>query len=86
MQNSIPLILLFLADAVILGFKIFWICFLCSFISSIISFTIRFLYDSIAAYFNSKDIGEVLILKGADINAIDIIYLNIIILFIINII
>ena len=30
---------------------------------------------------NSKEIGEVLISKGADINAIDIIYLNIKILF-----
>ena len=27
---------------------------------------------------NSKEIGEILISKGADINAIDIIYLNII--------
>ena len=39
-----------------------------------------------AAKQNSKEIGEVLISKGADINAIDIIYLNIIILFLINII
>ena len=35
---------------------------------------------------NSKEIGEVLLSKGADINAIDIIYLNILILFLINII
>ena len=33
----------------------------------------------IAAYNNSKEIGELLISKGADINAKDIIYLNIII-------
>ena len=33
---------------------------------------------------NSKEIGEVLISKGADINAKDIIYLNMIILFLIN--
>ena len=30
---------------------------------------------------NSKEIGELLISKGADINAIDILYLNIIIWF-----
>ena len=35
---------------------------------------------------NSKDIGEVLISKGADINVKDFIYLNIRILFLINII
>ena len=35
---------------------------------------------------NSKEIGELLISKGADINAIDIIYLNLIILFLIKII
>ena len=35
---------------------------------------------------NSPWIGELLISKGADINAKDIIYLNIIILFLINII
>ena len=35
---------------------------------------------------NFKKIGEILISKGADINAIDIIYLNIIILFLIKII
>ena len=35
---------------------------------------------------NSKEIGEILISKGADINAKDIIYLNIIILFFIKII
>ena len=40
----------------------------------------------IAAAFNSKEIGELLISKRADINAIDIIYLNIIILFLIKII
>ena len=34
----------------------------------------------IAAENNSKEIGEILISKGADINAKDIIYLNIIIL------
>ena len=34
-----------------------------------------------AAENNSKEIGELLISKGADIHAIDIIYLNIIILF-----
>ena len=39
-----------------------------------------------AAKRNSKEIGELLILKGADIHATDIIYLNIIILFLINII
>ena len=39
-----------------------------------------------AAEYNSKEIGELLISKGADINAIDIIYLYIIILFLINII
>ena len=33
----------------------------------------------------SKEIGEILISKGADINAIDIIYLNILIVFLINI-
>ena len=35
----------------------------------------------IAAEKNSKEIGETLISNGADINAKDIIYLNIIILF-----
>ena len=40
----------------------------------------------IAAINNSKEIGEVLISKGADINAKDIIYLNMIILFLIKII
>ena len=35
---------------------------------------------------NSKEIGEILISKGAHINAKDIIYLNIIILFLIKII
>ena len=35
---------------------------------------------------NSKEIGEILISNGADINEIDIIYLNIIILFLINLI
>ena len=40
----------------------------------------------IAAENNSKEMGELLISKGADINAIDIIYLNIIILFLIKII
>ena len=39
-----------------------------------------------AAYGNSLWIGELLILKGADINAKDIIYLNILILFLINLI
>ena len=39
-----------------------------------------------AAANNSKEIGELLISKGADINAKDIIYLNILILFLINII
>ena len=39
-----------------------------------------------AAEYNSKEIGELLISKGAHINAIDIIYLSIIILFLINII
>ena len=39
-----------------------------------------------AAWLNSKEIGELLISKGADINAKDIIYLNIIILFLINLI
>ena len=38
----------------------------------------------IAAENNSKEIGELLISKGADINAEDIIYLNIGILFLIN--
>ena len=37
-----------------------------------------------AAVFNSKEMLELLISKGADINAIDIIYLNMIILFLIN--
>ena len=37
-----------------------------------------------AAEKNSKEIGQLLISKGADINAIDIIYLNILILFLIN--
>ena len=35
---------------------------------------------------NSKEIGEILISKGADINAKDLIYLNIKVLFLINII
>ena len=35
---------------------------------------------------NAKEIGELLISKGADINAKDIIYLNIIILFLIKLI
>ena len=39
-----------------------------------------------AAWQNSKDIGEILISKGADINVKDIIYQNIIMLFLINII
>ena len=39
-----------------------------------------------AAGKNSKEIGELLISKGADINAKDIIYLNIIIFFLSNII
>ena len=39
-----------------------------------------------AAEKNSKEIGEILISKGADINAKDIIYLNILILFLIKII
>ena len=39
-----------------------------------------------AAKKNLKEIGEILISKGADINAIDIIYLNMIILFLIIII
>ena len=39
-----------------------------------------------AAMNDSKEIGELLISKGADINAIDVIYLNIIILFLIKII
>ena len=39
-----------------------------------------------AARHNSKEIGELLISKGADINAKDINYQNIIILFLINII
>ena len=38
-----------------------------------------------AAKGNSKEIGELLISKGADINAIDIIYLIILILFLIKI-
>ena len=38
----------------------------------------------IAAEKNSKEIGEILISKGADINAKAIIYLNINILFLIN--
>ena len=40
----------------------------------------------IAAYYNSKEIGELLISKGANINAKNMIYLNIIILFLINLI
>ena len=39
-----------------------------------------------AAKNNSKEIGKLLISKGANINAIDIIYLNIRILFLIKII
>ena len=39
-----------------------------------------------AAENNSKEIGEILISKGVDINAKDIIYLTIIILFLIKII
>ena len=35
---------------------------------------------------NSKEIGEILISKGADINAKDIIYLKVLILFLIKII
>ena len=38
----------------------------------------------IALQKNSKEIGELLISKGADINLKDIIYLNIIILFLIK--
>ena len=38
----------------------------------------------IALVNNFKEIGEILILKGADINAKDIIYLNIKILFLIK--
>ena len=37
-----------------------------------------------AAIYNSKEIGEILISKGADINAKDINYQNIRILFLIN--
>ena len=37
-----------------------------------------------AAYYDLKEIGEILISKGADINATDIIYLNLIILFLMN--
>ena len=40
----------------------------------------------VAAENNLKEIGELLISKGANINAESIIYLNIIILFLINII
>ena len=39
-----------------------------------------------AAKFNSKEIGKLLISKGADVDPIDIIYLNIIILFLIKLI
>ena len=39
-----------------------------------------------AAWTNSKEIGEILISKGADINAKDIIYLNMKILFLIKVI
>ena len=39
-----------------------------------------------AAENNSKEMFEILISKGADINAIDIIYLNILILFLIKVI
>ena len=39
-----------------------------------------------AAKNNSKEIGELLISKGADINATDFIYLNIIIVIFINLI
>ena len=35
---------------------------------------------------NSKEIGELLISKGADINAKNLLYLNLIILFLINVI
>ena len=37
-----------------------------------------------AAYYDLKEIGEVLISKGADIEAKDTIYLNMIILFLMN--
>ena len=40
----------------------------------------------IAAFHNSKEIGEILISKGADINAKDINYQNMIILFLIKVI
>ena len=40
----------------------------------------------LTAWRNSKEIGELLISKGADINAKDIIYLNIRIVFLIKII
>ena len=40
----------------------------------------------IAALHNSKEVGELLISKGADINAKDIIYLNIKVIFLINVI
>ena len=39
-----------------------------------------------AAEYNSKEIGELLISKGADINAIDIIFLNLKVIFLIKII
>ena len=39
-----------------------------------------------AAEKNSKEMGEILIEKGADIDGIDIIYLNVIILFLITLI
>ena len=38
----------------------------------------------VAVKYNSKEMFELLISKGADINAIDIIYLNILILFLIK--
>ena len=40
----------------------------------------------IAAQKNMKEIGELLISKGADIDAFDIIYLNMVILFLIKLI
>ena len=43
------------------------------------------LHNAANLWKNSKEMVEVLISKGADINAIDIIYLTIIILFLINI-
>ena len=37
-----------------------------------------------ASKYNSKEIGEILISKGADINALDIIYHTILILIVVN--